>query len=447
MTRLDAERWAEATEGWCARPGPAGAICTDTRKLGEGDWFLALRGERFDGHDFLEQASEAGIAGAIAEEAPVGWERGLVVVDDTLEALQAASSWRRERFRGPVVGITGSAGKTTTRAMIERVLAPLGRVHGTAGNLNNHIGLPLSVLASPDDADVWVLEMGMSGPGEIELLQRLARPTVRLITNVSAAHLQSTGTLEGVAACKQEMFDGARAGDLVLVNVDDPLVAAMPVPGAATVLRYGSETGCDVELLHAEVDGGALCTRVHVRTPRGEVRATVPAPGHHLALDALAAVAVGHVLGVSCAEMAAGLEAYVPVGMRMRIERYAGITVINDAYNANPASLAAALRTLMQADGTRRIALLGDMLELGEAEADAHREAVVLASELGVDLLGLAGPRMGTAAAHATVPVVVGEDSSVLGQLVAPGLRSGDVVLVKGSRGARMERVLQGLGD
>ena len=447
MTRLDAAGWAEATEGWCAKPGGAGPLGTDSRKLGQGDWFLALRGERFDGHDFLEQAAEAGIAGAIAEEAPVGWSRGLVVVDDTLEALQSASSWRRERFTGPVVGITGSAGKTTTRAMIELVLAPLGRVHGTAGNLNNHIGLPLSVLASPDDADLWVLEMGMSGPGEIALLQRLARPTVRLVTNVSAAHLQGTGTLDGVAACKQEMFDGARPGDIVLVNTDDPKVAVMPVPAGATVLRYGSESGCDVQLLETDVDGGALCTRVRIRTPLGVVRATVPAPGHHLALDALAAVAVGHVLGVDCVDMAAALEAYVPVGMRMRIERYGGITVINDAYNANPASLEAALRTLVQADGERRIALLGDMLELGEAEAEAHAEAVELASRLGVDVLGLAGPRMGAAAAVATVPVVVAEDSTALGQAVAPTLRPGDVVLVKGSRGARMERVLQGLGD
>jgi UDP-N-acetylmuramoyl-tripeptide--D-alanyl-D-alanine ligase len=444
---LDGSGWAEATGGRLVLQGPAGSLCTDTRRVGAGDWFLALRGDRFDGHAFLSGAAEAGAAGVVAEELPEGWSAGGVVVEDTLVALQRASAWRRARYDGVVVGITGSSGKTTTRAMVEGVLAGLGVVHATEGNLNNHIGLPLSILAAPDAAAVWVLEMGMSGAGEIALLQGLAAPSVRLITNVSAAHLEGTGTLAGIAACKQELFDGARPGDVLLVNVDDPLIAAMPLPSGTTVLRYGSEIGCDVVLKESIVDGSELSTRVVLQTPTGVVEATVSAPGHHIALDALAAAAIGVALGVGPAAIATGLQRYRAVGMRMRVERYGGVTVLNDAYNANPASVAAALKTLADAVGRRRVALLGDMLELGEAEVEAHRAVVRLASDLGIDLLGLAGPRMAAAAEVATVPTVVAEDADALREALAGALVPGDVVLVKGSRGARMERVLQGLGD
>ncbi len=437
-----AEELARATGGDLRRPGPAGAIVTDTRRLEPGSWFLALRGDRFDGHEFLDHARMAGCAGVIVDSAPEDWDRGLLVVPDTLVALQDCARFVRRDLRCPVVGITGSAGKTTTRAMVAEVLSALGRVHQTEGNLNNHIGLPLTLLAAPADVDVLVIEMGMSAPGEIALLQDICQPDLRLITNVSAAHLEGTGSLQGVASCKQELFDGAREGDVLLVNQDDPLVRAMPLPEGVRVVRYGSETGCDLRLRLAQVDAESLDTRVQLELPDGDTLvARIPSPGHHLALDALAAAAVGWALRVPKEAIAEGLSRYRPVGMRMRVEQRAGLTVLNDAYNANPASMKAALDTLAGLTGRRRVALLGDMLELGATEAEAHREIAEYAASLGLDLLGLCGPRMGAQRPDAS-GLVRAEDSQALGAAVAGLLRPGDVVLVKGSRGARMERVL-----
>ncbi len=443
---FEAEELARAAGGRLVRGGPPGRVLTDTRALGPGDWFLALRGERFDAHDFLETAAGAGCAGVIVERLPADWERGAVVVPDTLVALQDIARRARARVRVPVVGITGSAGKTTTRALAAAALASLGPVHQTRGNLNNHIGLPLSLLDAPDDAAALVLEMGMSGPGEIALLQEIAAPDVRLITLVSAAHLEGVGSLEGVAACKQELFDGARPGDTALVNADDPRVAAMPLPAGVRVLRYGSSRGCDVRLRRVEVDPVTLSTLAVIGTDVGELEARVSAPGRHLALAACAAAAVGRALGVSPGDIAAGIAGYRPVGMRMRVERRAGgITVLNDAYNANPASTAAALETLAGLVGGRKIALLGDMLELGAAEASAHAEAAALAGRLGVDLLGLVGPRYAPHPAAGAGEVLRAPDADALRAALAGRLRPGDVVLLKGSRGVRMERVLQDL--
>jgi len=433
---------AQATGGRLGTDGPSGPIVTDTRRLTPGSWFLALRGDRFDGHHFLAHAADAGCVGIVAETAPADWNRGLVLVQDTLRALQDCAAAARTMLKVPVVGITGSAGKTTTRVMIGEVLATLGRIHQTEGNLNNHIGLPLTLLATPPDADVLVLEMGMSAPGEIAELQAIGRPTHRLITNVSAAHLEGTGSLRVVAACKQELFDGARHGDTLLVNDDDHRVRSMPVPPGTRVLRYGSEQGVDVRLIHAELDLNRLHTLVQLEIHGQSLTARVPSPGRHLALDACAAAAVGWVLGVDTDSIAAGLGRYRPVGMRMRVEQRGGITVLNDAYNANPASMKAALETLAAIRGRRRIALLGDMLELGADEDEAHREIVELAVSLDLDLIGLAGPRM-----TRCVPpgALIAADSTELAQLLIGELRDGDVVLVKGSRGARMERALDGL--
>ncbi|MCP4804095.1 MAG: UDP-N-acetylmuramoyl-tripeptide--D-alanyl-D-alanine ligase [Proteobacteria bacterium] len=437
---FSARELVEATGGELLHDGPAGPIVTDSRRLAPGSWFLALRGDRFDGHAFLEHARAAGCAGVIVEEAPADWDSGLLKVEDALVALQDCGRYVRAGLRCPVVGLTGSAGKTTTRAMVAEVLAPLGVVHQTQGNLNNHIGVPLTLLATPPEADVLVLEMGMSAPREIELLADICQPTLRLITNVSAAHLAGTGDLAGVAACKQELFDGANEGDVLLINADDPRVVGMPRPPGASVLIYGSEIGCDVQLTHTRVDPVGLATLVEISVRGETLVARIPSPGHHLALDACAAAAVGVALGIPLDDIAAGLARYQPVGMRMRIEERDGITFLNDAYNANPASMRAALDTLAGLEGRRRVALLGDMLELGSAEASAHREAVEHAASLELDVVGLCGSRMGTAAPE--VDAIRAEDSDALGLRIAAELREGDVVLLKGSRGARMERVL-----
>jgi len=449
---LTPKQMAEATGGDLRSDASAGPIQTDTRSLAEGDWFLALRGDNFDGHAFLGDAADAGCAGVIVDDVPAGWERGLLVVDDTLRALQDCAAAVRETVAGPVVAVTGSAGKTTTRALIESVLQVAGPVHATDGNFNNHVGLPLTLLAMPPEARVLVLEMGMSAPGEIERLQEIARPTVRLITNVSLAHTLGAGDLEGVAACKQELFDGAQPGDLLVVNAEDPYVAAMPRPPGTRLMLYGSSQGCDVRLINAQVDPVAFTTRATVELPSQIIEIELAAPGRHMAIDACAAAAVAHALGVDALSIVRGLAAWSPVGMRMRVERLpGGVVVLNDAYNANPASTSAALDALAASGGSRHIALLGDMLELGGAEAAAHEDMVRLASGLGLAVLGLVGPRYGAVAPLAkdlaNGEVLLAEDAAALGTLIQGHLQDGDVVLLKGSRGMRMERVLEQLRE
>ncbi len=447
---LSTRDMAAATGGNLLRDAPAGRIHTDTRTLESGDWFLALRGENFDGHAFLDTAAAAGCAGVVVDTPPEHWERGVLVVPDTIRALQDCAAAVRDTVDGPVVAVTGSAGKTTTRAMIESVLQSVGPVHATAGNFNNHVGLPLTLLAMPADARVLVLEMGMSAPGEIQRLQEIARPNVRLITNVSLAHTEGTGDLAGVAACKQELFDGASPQDLLVVNADDPWVSAMPRPRETRLLLYGSSQGCDARLLNAHVDPRSFVTRATLELPSQVIEVELAAPGRHVALDACAAAGVAHALGVDSLSIVRGLASWAPVGMRMKVERLAdGVVVLNDAYNANPASTTAALQALSASGGSRHIALLGDMLELGSAESEAHEDMVRQASALGLAVLGLVGPRYGDHVGLARElnggEVLVAEDAASLAEQVQGRLQSGDVVLLKGSRGMRMERVLDRL--
>lgn len=426
---------AAATRGRLLQDAAAGPVLTDSRRLSAGSWFVALRGDRFDGHQFLPHAAAAGCVGAVVEAAPDGWDRGLVVVPDSLVALQDLARAARAAFSGPVIGLTGSAGKTSTRVMIVEVLRALGRVHHTAGNLNNHIGLPLTLLATPPDADLVVLEMGMSHPGEIALLQQIAAPDVRLVTNVGAAHVEGCGSLAGVAAAKQELFDGARPGDICCVNTDDPRIAAMPLPPGVRALRYGREG--QVRLTDVAIDAESLQTRIRIETPDGVVRATLEVPGAHLAINATAAVAVGWALRVPTESMGPALARFRPEGMRNRLERIGGALVLDDAYNANPLSVAAALETLAALPG-RRIAVLGDMLELGVAEAESHRDVLALARRLGIERVMVSGERMLAAAGEG---VETYPDVAALAAALRVG--PGDVVLVKGSRGARMERVIE----
>ena len=444
--KFSPEALAAGTRGHLVNSGTSGRVCTDTRAIEEGDWFLALKGDRFDAHDFLDTAIQAGACGVIAERVPGDWSAGLVRVDDGLEALQNLGRYVRQKFSGPVVGITGSAGKTTTRALVGLVLEPLGCVHQTQGNFNNHIGLPLTLLAAPEDADAFVLEMGMNHAGEIDLLQDIGAPNIRIITNVGAAHLEGLGSIEAVATAKGEMFDGARPGDTICLNIDDPYVSAHPIPPGVRVVTYGVHANADVRMLTAEVDPNTLHTRFTVGMGDEVATGVVPSPGIHMAHNAVGAVCVGAALGLPLEGMVERIGTYAPVGMRLRMEPGPlGTQIINDAYNANPTSVAANLRTLAgipRAPGRRRIALLGDMLELGPTEVEQHRETIRLAQDLDLDLLGLVGPRFGAARNDDTLWAAEAEH---LGETLRKHLRPGDIVLIKGSRGIKMERVLNGL--
>ncbi len=437
---------AEGTRGQLIQSGTAGTVCTDTRAIEAGDWFLALKGERFDAHDFLDKAVEAGACGVIAERTPEGWSAGLVQVEDGLTALQNLGRHVRSGFTGPVVGITGSAGKTTTRALVGLVLEPLGVVHQTKGNFNNHIGLPLTLLAMPEHADALVLEMGMNHAGEIDLLQDIGAPNVRIITNVGAAHLEGLGSIEAVAAAKGELFDGARPGDTVCLNLDDPHVSTHPLPEGVRILTYGEDLKADIRLVAAAVDPDTLHTRFTVRMGEHTAEGVVPSPGIHMAHNAVGAVCVGAALGLPLAGMVDRIATYEPVGMRLRMEPGPMAThIINDAYNANPMSVAANLRTLAgipRSPGRRRIALLGDMLELGPTEIEQHRDTIALAKQLDLDLLGLVGPRFEAARDDDTLWAA---NAEALGEALRDLIQPGDIILIKGSRGIKMEQILNGL--
>lgn len=483
----NAEDIAAAAEGRLIQGGTSGSICTDTRKLVAGDWFLALKGKNFDGHDWIANAHSHGCSGLVANTSPAGWDRGFVQVKgDTLLALQRLGSSVRNRFSKPVVGITGSVGKTTSRAMTALALSPLGHVHQTEGNLNNHIGLPLTLLRMPHHSAACVLELGMSQSGEILNLAKIARPNIRVVLNVGPAHLENFSSLEDVAAAKGEIFSGAGAEDICVLNADDPLVMALPLPKGVQRVLFGRTVGCHVRLVSSTVTKGGFASTVLLEqrrlsfnpehyewdssagNPVSRVQFEISSPGTHLGINACAAAAIAISLGVPLADAVASISSkYTPVGMRTRLETESrtekDLLIINDAYNANPMSMASALRTLQSIDlpcsTGRRIAILGDMLELGEDHSHAaHLEIVQLAlQEVKVDVLCLVGRAFQTAAgfldlhqpmmrSNRSCEVVVRESSrefadQVVQRLVGPG----DVILVKGSRELQMEVVVEAL--
>lgn len=430
---------AAATGGVLHQGEHTGVIGTDSRTLPEGAWFVALVGPTFDGHAF---ADRCGAAGGVFERPVPGWTGPWVQVSDTTQALQALGRAARARLAGPVVGLTGSSGKTTTRELIVCALRQLGHVHHTAGNLNNHLGVPLTLVAAPEDAAATVLEMGTSSPGEIAVLAKLATPDVRVIVNVGPAHLEELGGLEGVAVEKGALFDTARPGDVCILNADDPFLA--PRRTGTRTVRWGRDASADIRLVDIQVDATTWRTDAQFDTPVGRVSASIPAPGVHIAHNAGAALAVAHALGLDLHRAALDLGGYAAVGMRMApVALAGGALAINDAYNANPASMRASLQTLA-AMGGRRGAVLGDMLELGPDEALLHAQVVADADALGLDHLWLVGPRMVGAAGGVTrTPVGVAEDGVALAAQVAAWLEPGARILFKGSRGARVERVLE----
>ena len=447
--QFDGQDLAQATRGSCVQMGPKGTVCTDTRKLKNGDWFLAIVGERFDGHRFTEQAKEIGVAGIIGQYVPPNWDRGFVRVSDSMIALQNIARFIRKQYTGLVVGITGSAGKTTTRALVSSVLSQKGSVLATQGNFNNHIGLPLTLLRSDLSERFWVLEMGMNHLGEIQLLQEIAQPHIRLITNVGAAHLEGVGSIEGVAKAKGELFDGANAGDLCVRNADDHRIMALPLRPDVRTMEFGESISSQVRILEASIDTKTLHTNMTLETAQGSFHVSLSSPGIHLASNVASAVAVGLDQHCDLDMIKKGIEEYQPVGARMRIEDGPrGIKILNDAYNANPLSMRASLTTLSQLKGPPVRALLGDMLELGEHAVQEHVSLLKFAHALHINI-GVCGSLFSQAAQNLlsehpeySTHLIYAQNSTELGEKILDLLREGEIVLLKGSRGIKMERVL-----
>ena len=434
-------------------------VTTDSRLAGGTRIFVALKGDRFDGHDFVDGVLEAGAHGAVVTQGhPVAAQvpppgRFLIVVDDTLRALARLANWVRRQAEVPVIGLTGSSGKTTTKEMIAAMLGVGGEGLATAGNLNNLIGLPLTLLHWSDEYRWMVLEMGMSAEGEIRRLAEIAEPSVRLITNVAPAHLENFDDLAAVARAKGEMFEGARPGDLLVTNADDPFAAHFPRPAGAREIRFGENPTADVRVVRVE-PSGEFGHRIWLSMIGQELVVDLDLPGRHNVENAAAAAAVAWAAGVPTEAIVEGLsKTRLPAG-RMAALTLGGVRVLDDSYNANPRSVRAALQTLAGGESAgRRIAVLGDMLELGPTGPALHREVGRFAADQGIDLLVAVGPLSW----HTMEGALAGgigeeqalwrEDAAEVVDLLRHELVPGDRLLVKGSRGMRMERVITGLKE
>ena len=433
-------------------------VTTDSRGLRPGELFVAIRGEAHDGHDFLGDAAERGAGAVVVERAHA--ERplrcGVIAVRDTLAALGDLAAFHRRRCRPRIVAVTGSNGKTTTKEMLAAILARAfgpGRVLRTTGTQNNLVGLPLTLLRLAGTEEAAILELGMNGPGEIWRLAQIAEPDVGVITCVAPAHLEGLGSIHGVAEAKAELYRRLRPSATAVVNADDPLVSASARAFPGRKVPFGMAPAAGVTVgAQGIVDRGLEGTEFRLVVERREATIRLAVPGRHNVTNALAAAAAAHALGVDIAAVQAGLEAFQPPGMRMEVTQLpTGVTVLNDAYNANPASMAAALSTLAASRGRRRLAALGEMRELGEEAPRAHRELGAAAAEARLDALFLLGPhaaevRAGAEAAGLPAErITIAASHDELAARLAAYCRAGDLVLLKGSRGAAMEEVLRRL--
>jgi len=460
---LSAAEIAAATGGRVMSGNPAQRVerwSIDTRSLQPGDLFVAIRGDRFDGHAFVAAALAAGAAGAVVTAAPVLPEAGkggpaplLIEVADTTRALQDGAREMRRRAGAKVVAITGSAGKTTTKELAAAFLAAKYSVFRNKGNLNNHIGLPLSLLELRTRPDVAVVELGMNHAGEIRTLIGIAEPDVRVWTNVGDAHLGFFASADAIADAKGEILDQARPGDLLIANADDERIAARIRDFAGRTVTFGLSAaaqvrGSDVE--HLGLDGMAAT----VTTPRGEMRMRTPLLGTGNLLNLLAAAAVAIELGVPLPAIADRAASMAPAPHRGELLRLpGGITLIDDSYNSSPAALKRSLETLHAATGSaRKIAVLGEMLELGAHAERLHQECGRAAAAAGLSLLIAVGgdgaqwlADSARRAGMAESAVLFVPTSNEASEIALRKVRPGDLILVKGSRGIRTDLVVDRL--
>jgi UDP-N-acetylmuramoyl-tripeptide--D-alanyl-D-alanine ligase len=433
MKSWDAARIAEAAGASLVAAGDGGPTraVIDTRSLEPGDLFVGLRGERVDGGRFAAQALEAGAWGVlVGREHAAGLSGGAVLAaDDPLLALQTlATAWRRA-LDAAVIGVTGSVGKTSTKQLIAAVIAPHRRVAANPANFNTEIGLPLAVLAAPEGTEVLVLEMGMRGFGQIDELARIAEPDVGVITNVGPVHVELVGSLEGVARAKAELLQHV---PVAIIPADVPLLD--PYLGEdLDVVRFGTDVFLD------DFDP----PRVRIVARERVVELEVPFRARHQLVNLLAAVAAAQAVGV---EPAGPVDVEFGALRGEHVELASGVVVINDCYNANPLSMRAALDDLAtQAPTGRRVAVLGDMLELGDGAVEAHREIGAHAASAGVDVLVAVGPLSAEMAGPFGGEVHLAADADEAASVVAGLVRPGDMVLVKASRGIGLETVAEAL--
>lgn len=436
-------------------------ISTDSRMVGEGELFIALKGPRFDGHHFALKALEKKAGGVVIEEDKTGdirWNgyrpKAVIVVKDTLRALGDLARERRRRYRIPVVALTGSNGKTTTKEMISACLETTFPILKTRENLNNLIGLPLTLLNLTEKERVVILEMGMNVPGEIRRLTEIAEPDVGLITNIQIVHLEGVGSLERVREEKGELFRRMRRDGTILVNQNDPHVIDLASEFSGQKITFGVEKSADVMAKEIRLRG-AEGTSFNLILEGEEIEVNLPLLGRHFVPNALSAIAVASLFGIEVKKAKETLERFRSFPMRMEIIHLeGGKTLINDAYNANPRSMELALETLAEIKGKgRAIAVLGDMLELGDFTEEAHRQIGEKVEELSIDLLLTMGEKaplvVESAVRHGFEPkrTRVMESHSEAISILKEVAQEGDWILIKGSRRMAMEKIVEGLTE
>jgi len=421
------------------------AYSIDSRTIGPGELFFAVKGERLDGHDFVKGALEKGAVAAVVRKDQLQRypdRARLLAVDDTLVALQTLATAVRKLWGKPLIGVTGSVGKTTTKEAIAHVLSSRFRVLKSEGNFNNHFGLPLMLLKLEPEHDV--IEMGMSHAGEIRALAKIAQPEIGVVTNVAPVHLEFFDSLAGIARAKYELIESLPPSGTAVLNADDEYVSQFGRDFKGKVIKYGTRSTADVRAENVQTRG-AEGSQFDVITANGREHAGLPLVGEHNILNALAAVAVGLARGLSLAESVAALATLTPPDKRGQVLQLGNITVINDCYNSNPKALNAMVDALAAMKAARRIVVAGEMLELGPAAAEMHRAAGRNMAEKKIDVLvgvrGLAremvdGARSGTRAEFVSTPEEAGE-------WLARETREGDVVLLKASRGVKLEKALE----
>ncbi len=455
MIRMDLRTVAEITGGHLMQNGASvefRGFSTDSRTLQPGDLFIPLRGDNFDGHDYLTQAIQSGAAACLSEEMIGGLRVPVIKVTDTLKALGDLATAVRRQFAGTVVGITGTSGKTTCKEMLAAILSNIGPGLKSAGNFNNLIGVPLTLFGLQPEHHWAVIEMGMSERGEIARLAEIAAPKIGLITNVGAGHLENFDGISGVARAKGELFINLPTDGVALINADDPEVRMLPVANGVRKVLFGTSGDAAVRADRIKTHNGSVSFDLMINDVAQRV--VLPLPGRHNVSNALGAAAVAMVLGVGLKGIAAGLEAFKPCPGRMELlELPEDIVVLEDSYNANPLSVHAALDALYDLGSSgHRIAVLADMLELGQTAPELHHQIGELAAKrvdwlftygalaekiaLGAMDAGLQEDRVFTAKSH----------NELVARLLEV-LQPGDRILIKGSRGMRMEKVTDALRE
>ena len=419
-------------------------VCTDTRKITQGSLFVPLVGERFDAHDFISDALKQGCAASFSSRENISADKPVIYVPNTRRALGMLAAYYRQKFAIPVVAITGSVGKTTVKELTATVLSARLNVLKTAGNFNNEIGLPLTLFRLEDYHEIAITEMGMSGFGEIDLLASMAKPDLGIMTNIGLSHIEMLGSQENIYKAKAELFSHLNPEGTVILNGDDPILKAHKHEISQKTLTAGLSPDCDI----TATDICSLRDTVSFTVNYGteSVPVTLSFPGEHNVVNALLACGVGLSLGISLKEAATGLGAYIPSDRRMQIIPCGDVTIINDCYNAAPASMEAGIKVLTGYEG-RKIAVLGDIKELGEFSDRAHRQVGEFVAKAGIDALFTLGENAkliaegAKAAGMDSGQIFTFDDIRLLNETLKSRLKSGDTLLIKASRAMALERV------